>query len=149
MPTLTCPRPRVAFAVSLLLATALFTLVGCAPAEDSMSKREYLALVREWFERDTAIREEALAATTEEGDETFVKLKAQVDELRTDVERVEPPEGFEVLHTNFVECEEHFSAALELLGKGEDILAIDELALSKEARLRMQEELEQRDAEGI
>lgn len=148
MPTSTRFRPRATVVVALLLAFAALSL-GCAPEEESLSRSEYLELVHGWLERDTTIREQAFAATNAESNEPFLELKAEVDELRADVESVPPPEGFETLQENFVECEEHFSAALELLGSGEAILAIDELALSKDARLRMKDELEQLDAADI
>lgn len=148
MRTPVCHRLSAALVAAMLLVAAL-PLAGCTPEQQAISKSEYLELVHGWVERDTIIREEAFAATTEEGDEAFLELKSKVDELRADVEGVAPPKGFEALQDHFVECEKHFATALEMLGNGEDILAIDELALSKDARLRMQDELEKLDAADI
>lgn len=131
-------RSRVTLLLVLAAALALPSLQGC---DAGPSEPEYLELVDEWMERDSAIRDRAFMAAGEDAHDELVELAAEAEALCVEMEAVEPPEGLETLHDQFVRSERHFADALTALGRGEDFVAIDELTVSNEARRRMKDEL--------
>lgn len=129
----------------LAAASVLVVLVAsaaCAPEPETISRREYLALVSEWRERDSDIRDRASRAAGDDTNEAFAGLREECETLRQDIAAVTPPPECVELRDALVTSQEHFGKALAMLGAGEDIAAIDELVLSNEELVRMKAELE-------